>query len=307
MKKLFLTLVTLALFGSLAASTVPNHLRNSNSFVFNEQGIEFAIFNDGQFDFNVLRQRQNFIQFSNHNGINISFNTGFDYSASIQYDSYGAVIQIENTPIYYDYYGRISQAGNVRVNYDYRGRVSWIGNMRINYDRYNNSRCNGYVNRQHRYYTPSAWYSYYRAPNVQYCVIYKTPYRRNYTPIRYQYDRPYRNNRRPNVYRNRTTQNRVANNRSNHSNRYKTRQTTRRSVNNTTRSENRQSTRSATRSATNRTNTRVASSNQSVRTNTANRVKRSKPVTKNSRTIAQRTSKRISRGNVTKTSVRRRK
>ena len=76
-----------------------------------------------------FRQRQNSVQFSNHNGINISFNTGYDYSAYIQYDHYGAVIQIENTPIYYDYYGRISQAGNVHVNYDYRGRVSWIGNM----------------------------------------------------------------------------------------------------------------------------------------------------------------------------------
>jgi|TARA_B110001469_G_scaffold126723_1_gene145178 hypothetical protein len=303
MRKLFLALVTLTLFGTVSASTVSNQSRTSNSFVFNEQGIEFAIFNDGQFDFNVPRQRQNFIQFSNHNGLNISFNTGYDYSAYVQYDSYGAVIQIENTPIYYDYYGRISQAGNVHVNYDYRGRVSWIGNMRINYDRYNNSLCNGYVNRQHRYYTPSAWYSYYSVPNVQYCVIFKTPYRRHYTPVRYQYQRPYRNNSRPNVYRNQRGQNRVANSRSNHSDRYKTNQRTRRSVNNSTRSENRQTTRATTRSSTNQSNNSVATSNRRVRKNTPNQVKRNKAVTRNSRVVAQRTP----RVNSKRTPVRRRK
>lgn len=303
MKKLFLTLVTLTFFGTLAASTVPNHLRTNNSFVFNEQGIEFAIFHDGQFDFNVLRQRQNFVQFSNHNGLNISFNTGYDYSAYIQYDNYGAVIQIENTPIYYDYYGRISQAGSVRINYDHRGRVSLIGNMQIHYNRYNNSHCIGYVNRINRYYTPSVWYSYYSVPNIQYSVVFNTPYRRHYTPVRYYYERPYRNNRRPIVYRNRRGPNRVASTRSNHSDRYRTRGETRRKVNNTSRSENRQTSRSTTRSTTNRSNNRVASSNQRVRTNTPNVVKSNKVVTKNSRAIAQRTP----RTSAKKTSIQRRR
>ena len=290
MRKLFLSLVTLTLFGTVSASTASNQSRTHNSFVFNEQGIEFAIFKDGQFDFNVLRQRQNSFQFSNHNGINISFNTGYDYAAVIQYDNYGAVIQIENTPIYYDYYGRISQAGNVHIRYDYRGRVSWIGNMRINYDRYNNSHCIGYVNRQQRYYTPSAWYSYYSVPNIQYCVVFNMPYRRHYTPIRYQYQRPYRNNRRPNVYRNRGSQNRVANTRSNLSDRYRTNRLTRRTTNNRTRSENRLSTRVTTRSSTNRSNNSRATSNQRVRTNTSNQVNRSRPDSRNSRrAVAQRT------------------
>ena len=286
MRKLFLTLVTLTLFGSAFASVVSNHSRTHNSFVFNEQGIELAIFKDGQFDFNVLRQRPNFFQFSNHNGINISFNSGYDYSAYVQYDHYGAVIQIENTPICYDYYGRISQAGSIHIRYDYRGRVAWIGNMHINYDRSNNSRCIGYINRQHRYYTPSAWYSYYSVPNVQYCVVFNTPYRRHYTPIRYQYQRPYRNNRRPNVYRNRGSQNRVANTRSNLSDRYRTNRLARRTTNNSTRSENRLTTR-----ATNRTNNQVTTSNQRVRTNTPNLVKRNKAVTRNSRAVAQRTTR----------------
>ena len=246
MRNLCLLFVSVMVFGTVSAHSDSNFYNTEHSFVFNEQGIEFAIFKDGQFDFNALRYRQASARFTNTNGLKISFNTGYDYAAYVQYDSYGAVIQIENTPIYYDYYGRIRQAGRVHINYDYRGRVAWIGNMQINYDRYNISRCNGYVNSQHRYYTPSVWHSYYSIPNVQYCVIYKTPYRRHYTPTRHQYKRPYRNNRRPNVYRTRQSQNRVANSRSNHSDRYKTRRDTRRSNNNATRSESRQTSRSAT-------------------------------------------------------------
>ena len=144
MKKLFLTLASITLFGTVFATPFPNQSRSNNSFVFNEQGIEFAVFKDGQFDFNVLRHCQNLNRYSNHNGINISFNTGYDYGAYVQYDTYGAVIQIENTPIYYDYYGRISQAGTVHINYNHRGNVSWIGGMNIRYDSHYTPQVYGY-------------------------------------------------------------------------------------------------------------------------------------------------------------------
>ena len=299
MKNLFLTFVSIALFGTVSANTVSSHYNNDNSFVFNEQGIEFAIFKDGQFDFNVLRYRQVAARFSNQSGINISFNTGYDYGAYIQYDSYGAVIQIENTPIYYDYYGRISQAGNVHVNYDHRGRISWIGGMRISYDHYNNVRRNGYVNRQHHYYTPSVWHSYYRVPNLRLCVLFNTPYRRHYTPVRHRYKNPYRNNRRPNVYRNQSTRNRIANSRSNRSNRYSTTRNSRRSITNTTRTANRNTTRTTSRATTrattnrsnNRTSNNVANTTPRVRAHTPNRVKRTKPILRNSREVAQRTAR----------------
>ena len=274
MKKLFLTLVSIALFGTVYATPFPNQSRSHNSFIFNEQGVEFAIFKDGQFDFNVLRFRQGRNGYSNHHGINISFNTGYDYGAYIQYDNYGAVIQIENLPIFYDYYGRISQAGTVHINYDYRGQISWIGGMNIRYDHYNNAHCNGYVNRQHRFYTPSIWHSYYRAPKLNFCVTFNTPYRRHYKPIRYRYESPYRNNRRPTVFRNRQGQNRVATTRSNHSDRYKVKRDSRKSVTNRTRSDVHIATQS-------RSKTSVArSSNPTVRTKTVKRTKRTNPTTR---------------------------
>ena len=294
MRNLFLTLFSIVLLGTVSAHTDSSHYNNGNSFVFNEQGIEFAVFKDGQFDFNVLRYRQASACFSNQSGINISFNTGYDYGAYIQYDSYGAVVQIENTPIYYDYYGRISRAGNVHVNYDYSGRVSWIGGMHISYDHYNNVRRNGYVNRQHRYYTPSVWHPYYRVPNIKFCVLFNTPYRRHYTPVRYHYQSPYRNNRRPNVYRNQSSQNRVANRRSTQKDRYSVNQGSKRSVNNTTRAVSRNTTK-----ATNRSNRRLTTTNSGSRVQTSKQVKRTKPVIKNSRVVAQRTPRTRSSNSVT--------
>ena len=71
MKKLFLTLASITLFGTVFATPFPNQSRSNNSFVFNEQGIEFAVFKDGQFDFNVLRHCQGLNRYSNHKGINI--------------------------------------------------------------------------------------------------------------------------------------------------------------------------------------------------------------------------------------------
>ena len=305
MKKLFLTLVSIALFGTVYATPFPNQSRSNNSFVFNEQGIEFAVFKDGQFDFNVLRHCQNLNRYSNHNGINISFNTGYDYGAYIQYDTYGAVIQIENTPIYYDYYGRISQAGTVHINYNHRGNVSWIGGMNIRYDSHYTPQVYGYVNRYHRYYTPSNWHAYYRAPQINFCVTFNTPYRRHFKPVRHHYRNPYRHNQRPTVYRNRSAQNRVARTQSNQSDRYKTNRWTRKRTITTTQSNTRRvassspivrtrtvrstkrtdpTTRQTTRSTTNRSKPNVKSSSPKTRTKTKTRTR-----IPNSRVVAQRT------------------
>jgi len=84
-------------------------------------------------------------------GVSLSFNTGHSYDAYVQYDDYGAVIQIENVPIYYDYYGRVIRAGNVRINYNNYGRISRVGGLYVYYNRYNNySHYSGYINAYNR-------------------------------------------------------------------------------------------------------------------------------------------------------------
>jgi len=150
-----------------------------NSFIFVEQGVEFAVFPDGQFDFNVDSYGPNFGAQANFGNVSISFNTGYNYNAYVQYDDYGAVVQIENVPIYYDYYGRISRAGNVYIRYNSYGYVSRVGGLYIHYNRYNRySHYTGFINIFNRHYVYRPWHTYYAIPSYNYCVVYNRTYRR---------------------------------------------------------------------------------------------------------------------------------
>lgn len=207
MKKLLITL-SVAIYSSFSFANAPFSVRNySNAFIFNERGIEFAVFPDGQFDFNVLN-RQGRVFGGNQIGVNVgfngqgyvSFNSGYQYDHFIQYDDFGAVIQIQNVAIFYDYFGRVRQIGNVRIHYNHNGYVRQIGGLYIGYRPNLNFYYHGYVNSRNRFYTQRPWHVYYRRPSVQTCVVDYRPYRRYYTPNRRHYAGPYRNNRRPAVY-----------------------------------------------------------------------------------------------------------
>ncbi|WAC02573.1 hypothetical protein N7U66_02415 [Lacinutrix neustonica] len=165
------------------------------SFIFNEQGIEFSVYADGQFDFYMPNYGPKVNVSIGSPNVNISFNSGYDYSAYVQYDEYGAIIQIENTPIYYDYYGRITQAGDIYINYNNRGFITRVGGLYVHYNRYNTfDHCTGYINVYNRGYVYRPWHRYYAIPAYNHCVVYNRPYRQHYTPIRYRYNRPYTNN-----------------------------------------------------------------------------------------------------------------
>ncbi len=202
----FLAALLLTATPALGATTSSDHVDHVNrfyrgygsSFIFVEQGIEFAVFPDGQFDFNVLNYGPNFSAFADFGGVSISFNSGYGYDAYVQYDDFGAVVQIENVPIYYDYYGRITQAGSVRITYNNFGRVLRVGGLFVHYNRFNRfSHCTGFINVYNRHYVLRPWHNYYVIPAYDYCVVYNRPYRRYYNPVRYTYYNPYRNNIRP--------------------------------------------------------------------------------------------------------------
>ena len=241
MKKLLITL-SVAIYSSFSFASAPSSVRNySNAFIFNERGIEFAVFPDGQFDFNVLNHRGGVFggnQIDVNIGLNgqgyVSFNTGYQYDHFIQYDDFGAIIQIQNVPVFYDFYGRVRQIGNVRIYYNHRGYVRQLGGLYVHYNGNMSFYCNGYINSRNRYYRQRPWHVYYRRPSVQTCVVYDRPYRRYYTPRRRHYNGPYRNNHRPVVYHNstrsrRTTQTAYTNSANRSRNSAVT--TTRRSVN----------------------------------------------------------------------------
>ena len=179
---------------------------DGRAYIFEEGGVEFSVFADGQFDFSYVgpyNNQQGQVIVSSPN-INISFNAGHDYELYVQYDDYGAVTQIENVPIYYDNYGRISQVGNVDIRYNNR-RIVRVGGLFINYNYYGYyAGSTGFINSYNQFYVYRPWHAYYVAPIYSSCIVYDYPYRRFYSPIRYSYGHHsnYYNNRHRVAYQN---------------------------------------------------------------------------------------------------------
>jgi len=206
MKKLALLFTAMFLIGISVHATTTNLTKNNSynngfkkgygkSFIFTEGGIEFSVFPDGQFDFYAPHYGPDPHFYMNAPRVSFSFNTGYDYGPYVQYDDYGAIIQIENIPIYYDYYGRIIKAGNINIHYNSYGHVSRVGQLYVHYDRHHRfSHYSGYINAYNRVYVPRPWHHYYVVPAYDYRVVYVQPYRQYYTPVRHQYYRPYANN-----------------------------------------------------------------------------------------------------------------
>lgn len=200
MKNTVFTLVTFVLvsLGTLKANNTStiNQYNNGygNSFTFVESGITFSVFQNGEFDFYI--NRRNVVNANYHNNnINISFNSGYNYDAYVQYDRYGAVIQIENVPVYYDYYGRVTQVGNININYNNNRLVS-LGGMRIYYNNYGTyAYYRGYINAYNRYYVYHPYHNYFVQPYYDYSVVSYKPYRQHYKEQRYSYHHDHSKNK----------------------------------------------------------------------------------------------------------------
>ena len=143
MKKIALILVTATalILSPLAfansekeTSNIYTYNNYGETFTFVEKGITFSIFQNGEFDF-YINPRNGIHANIDLGRVSINYNSGYNYDAYVQYDDYGAIIQIENVPIYYDHYGRISQAGNVNIYYN-SGRLVRVGGLRVFYNAY---------------------------------------------------------------------------------------------------------------------------------------------------------------------------
>ena len=180
-------------YGSSSAATTS--LRDAVIFV--EGGVEFAVFPDGQFDFFYNERRTGFSVNAVSSNINISFNAGHSYDPYIQYDDYGAVVQIERVPVYYDYYGRITRAGNVVLNYNHQGLLSRVGGMYLQYNSFGQlAHTSGSINGYNRTYVVRPWHQYYIRPLPAVAIVFHKPYRAYYKPHRInynQYKRYYKN------------------------------------------------------------------------------------------------------------------
>ena len=180
---------------SEADASINNYVRGyGNSFIFTEEGIEFSVFADGQFDFYLPNYGPDVSINIDRPGFSLSFNSGYDYNPYVQYDSFGAIIQIENTPIYYDYYGRVNQIGNIFINYNSFGRINRVGGLNVYYRNNAFWRYDGFINNYNRVYVYRPWHRFYAAPHIDFCIVHVNPYRQHYVPVRHIYYRPYTQN-----------------------------------------------------------------------------------------------------------------
>ena len=164
----------------------------ADAFVFDEMGVTFSVYPDGEFDFYLPDE-----QCSNtvSNGyVSATFNSGYDYNPYVQYDDFGAVIQVENVPVYYDFYGRVNQIGDVLINYRQR-RVCQVGGLYVHYNRHGHYAYHtGYINVWNPYFVYRPFYVAFVRPLVNLCFVSYNPYRQHYRPMRYSYYRPYVHN-----------------------------------------------------------------------------------------------------------------
>ncbi|MFD0963891.1 hypothetical protein [Pseudofulvibacter geojedonensis] len=157
MKKLVvLTAVLLSTFLTAFANesnnrntTVDSRYGFNRPFMFNERGVEFFVFPNGEFDFNTHP--------THFRGRRTSINTtygapgrrrGHYYHNSgirIEHDHLGRVRRVGNVFINYDRSGRVKRVGSVYMRYNHR-LLNQIGGMHIAYDCYGRIiRTTGYI------------------------------------------------------------------------------------------------------------------------------------------------------------------
>jgi hypothetical protein len=88
---------------------------------FNERGIEFYVFANGDFDFNTRPDDSN---------------GDFNYRKAGKKTSERRIPTNFGVVIEQDSFGRVRRVGNTFINYDYADRVSRIGSIYMKYNRY---------------------------------------------------------------------------------------------------------------------------------------------------------------------------
>ncbi|MCF8273389.1 MAG: hypothetical protein K9I95_06120 [Flavobacteriaceae bacterium] len=143
-------------------SDISKRYRYAQPIMFIERGVEFMVFPDGSFDFDVLDNIYSNNSNNRRTAINASYDTKnlrVEYSSNrfnrpmIVKDRFGNITRIGNTSIYYDRMGDVTQIGSVDIVYN-RGikMVSKIGGLRVNYDHWGQIvHSSGYVNHLNRY------------------------------------------------------------------------------------------------------------------------------------------------------------
>ncbi len=136
MKKITV-LVAMALMSCAAqASKLANRFNFNEPIQFNERGIDFFVFPNGEFDFNTRPNDSNGNFFYKTAGRRATITIASqNFGTLIEQDNFGRVRRVGNTFINYDMQDRVSRIGSVYMRYN-RFALIQIGGLRLMYNRY---------------------------------------------------------------------------------------------------------------------------------------------------------------------------
>lgn len=134
MKKLVLLIIALGLIIPTIAASSTIHSTNTDydnyrPIEFEENGILFFVYPDGEFEFEVLYPNHIDIGFRFRNG---HVRIGKNLPIRIEQDRYGNIYRIENVSIDYNRFGKVSRIGSVNIYYNH-GMIHTIGHLNIVY------------------------------------------------------------------------------------------------------------------------------------------------------------------------------
>jgi len=157
-----------------------DYYHNDEPISFNERGIKFYIFPDGQMDFDIHANEQGttteyYYKSNRNNARNGSYQRG----TKVVRDYRGRVIRVGRVFINYNYKNKVSRIGSVFISYR-RNLMTKVGGLRLVYDRYGNVKYIGRV--KHRYH--SYYHNYYQ----NYYHNYYHNYYQDYFYDNYVYD-----------------------------------------------------------------------------------------------------------------------
>jgi hypothetical protein len=110
---------------------------NNEPISFMEKGIEFFVFQNGDFDFNTRPNdtQGSFFFKSAGRRVTAKGSRPTNYGVLIEQDSFGRIRRVGNTFINYDINDRVTRIGTVFMKYD-RFALTQVGNMRLIYNRF---------------------------------------------------------------------------------------------------------------------------------------------------------------------------
>ncbi len=138
-----------------------NYYSYANTVNFSERGIDFFVFINGDFDFDINYNR------------NIRINRDFR----------GRIKTIGNVSVRYDLKGNVTRIGDIYINY-FRNRITSVGDLRVSYDRWGTPKF--YGNIRNYYFDNGIRFNvrYGDVCNFNDPFFFRNDFRRNYTQFR---------------------------------------------------------------------------------------------------------------------------